>query len=272
MEHSWRLKSSYDEPFYWWGPRWSPEPQLDIAHLLRDGTLDVAEAAALWTAIANRRSVTVIGGPSHLGKTTLLSALLQFMPVGTRRLHLRGAFETFAFLRDPHVEPRTTALLINEISPHLPIYLWGDAVARVLTAAERGFMVLATAHGSSVPEFVGSLTGSPLRIPVRQVAALDIVVLLEASAATPSGRRVAGIWELTRARDGVAMTHLTPTRNDISTESNTSPPHPPPLPPHFSKQHAILAALRDGDIAEIPIELGVSPPLPEAAHEIVPEP
>ncbi len=141
-----------------------PAPR-DIAELLRDETIDSWTAANLWAALARRRSLAVIAGASGVGKTTLLTALLDFLPPRTRRIYPRGCFETFAFLSDPAISPRESALLINEISPHLPVYLWGPAVGRILEAAQRGFTLLATAHADSVHDLVGALTGSPLHIP-----------------------------------------------------------------------------------------------------------
>ena len=53
----------------------------------------------------------------------MLTALLDFLPPRTHRIYPRGCFETFAFLSDPAISPRESVLLINEISPHLPVYL-----------------------------------------------------------------------------------------------------------------------------------------------------
>jgi hypothetical protein len=253
-----RPTSKYDEPFHWWGPRWEPTARIDLAQLLRNETIDVADAAILWAALARLQSITVIGGPSRLGKTTLLSALLCFLPPGIRRLHLHGSFETFAFLQDPSIEPHGTALLINEISPHLPIYLWGPGVESLLAAAERGFTLLATAHGDSVPQFVGSLTGSPLRVPAPLLAALGTIVLLERTSWTASGRRVSGIWQLTAERGGLTMTSLrADVARDISLEDTRDSKVVTPtlyLPSEITRRAQILAALRDGEVAEIPEE------------------
>jgi hypothetical protein len=116
-----------------------------------------------------------------------------------------------------------TALLINEISPHLPVYTWGPAVGRVLDAARRGFTLLATAHADSVHEFVGALTGSPLRIPLEQVAAFEFIVVMERDGASMSGRRVRGVWRLTPTQTGAEVAEMaTPSfsASDISSEIN----------------------------------------------------
>jgi hypothetical protein len=198
-------KPRYEEPFFWWGPGWERPPTRSIRDLLRDETIDAWTAAQLWAALARRRSVVVVAEPSGAGKTTLLTALLEFLPAGTRRLYLRGCYEAFSFLSDRHVDPHTSALLINEISPYLPVYLWGPAVGQALAAGQGGFTLLATAHAASIPAFVGLLTGSPLRIPARQVAALQYVVILAPSTRAASRRRVTGLWRLHATPAGVGF-------------------------------------------------------------------
>ncbi len=256
----------YDRPFHWWGLGWDPPVTRDLADLLRDGTLDAATAAILWAALARGRSLAVIGGQGGLGKSTLLSALLPLLPAGTRRLYLRGCFEPFAFLDDPTVDPTHSALLINELSPHLPVYLWGPGVGRALHAKQRGFTLLATAHGESVHEFVASLTGSPLRIPVASIAAFDLVAVLKPSSASASGRCLSEIWRLGATRNGLTIDRIS---IDITFNHEAEPgtgEHPAFavsagqfFPEHeISTHYQHLRALRDRLIGCLPLEGGES--------------
>lgn len=202
--------SRYDAPYHWWGPGPAPPAPLTLRDLVRNGTVDVDCAATLWASLAQHRSLAVIGEPSGLGKSTLLHALLPSLPESTHRVYLRGCYETFAFQDDLRFTPTSAALLVNEISPHLPIYLWGPAVRRTLDAGEAGYQILATAHGRSIVEFAASLTGSSLRIPARLLAALGLVALLE-PASGGAGRRVTELWELSPGpRDGVSIERLGP--------------------------------------------------------------
>ena len=148
--------------------------------LIGDGTLPVEAAALLWALLARRASIVVAAGPSGAGKTTLLTALLDFLPPGTRRLYLRGCYEPFAFLDDPTMKPDASYLLVNEISAHLPVYLWGPGVRRLLQAAGQGFGLAATMHARSTVELVQTLTGYPLRVPAAEVAAFQVAVILDA--------------------------------------------------------------------------------------------
>ena len=247
----------YEEPFAWWGPGWQAPAPRDIGELLRDETIDSWTAANLWAALARRRSLAVVAGASGVGKTTLLSALLDFLPTPTRRIYLRGCFESFAFMSDSTISPRETVLLINEISPHLPVYLWGPAVSRILEAGQQGFALLATAHADSVHDFVGALTGSPLHVLAGQTAGFEFVVVLERHEANRSGRRIRGVWRMQPTRDGVAIAQMRPatTTYDISRETSITEPEPRawfPTPELVRRQRE-LEDLRDRRIAQLPI-------------------
>ncbi|MBA3450513.1 MAG: hypothetical protein H0T18_04805, partial [Chloroflexia bacterium] len=211
-------KLHYDEPFYWWGPGWTVSQSRGIRDLLRDGTIDPDQTAIIWAALQRRRSLVVIANKSGIGKTTLLTALLELLPPRTRRMYLRGCYETFAFLDDPSFEREHTAVLINELSPHLPVYLWGPSVERLFTETGMSTMLLATAHGKTAVDFIGTLVGSPLRIPPAQVAVLEFVIALSESPSTASGRRVGQISRLIPTRDGVTISSVRV--NDISQETN----------------------------------------------------
>src|SRR5215203_2016950 len=168
----------------WWGPRWAGEAaqsgeSLNVLNLIDTGSLDPWVAAFLWEVISQRSSIIVIAGPSGAGKTTLLTALTDFLPTNERLIAVRGVFDPLHFLDDFAVEPMATTALINEISPHLPIYLWGPGVGRLLTSRRR-LRILATAHASSAQDLVGQLAGYPLRVPLAGIARLDVVVRLEA--------------------------------------------------------------------------------------------
>ena len=196
----------YDEPFGWWGPVWEPPALRTIRDLVRDGTLTAETAALLWTLLARRASIVVAAGPGGAGKTTLLTALLDLLPVDTRRVYVRGCYESFAFLDDPTTDPDQTYLLVNEISAHLPIYLWGPAVLRVLDTARGGYRLAATAHATTVEGFVQTLAGYPLRVPADAIAAIDLVVVLDAWKEGETVRReVAMVAALALTPDGKGL-------------------------------------------------------------------
>lgn len=171
-------RRSFEEPFGWWGPVWDEPTPRPLPELVREGVMSTEVAALLAELVSHRASIVVAAGPSGAGKTTLLTALLDYLPPETIRVYLRGCYEPFDFLHTS--DPQRTTLLVNEISGHLPIYLWGPAVARVLGAARRGFQLAATAHARSSEEFVHGLSSYPLHVPAEDLRAVDLLVLLDA--------------------------------------------------------------------------------------------
>ena len=75
----------------------APEPR-SIVRLLADGVLDAELAALLWLLVEARIPVVVAGDGRGVGKSTLLGALLDFLPLGVRTEPLAGALEDFAWL------------------------------------------------------------------------------------------------------------------------------------------------------------------------------
>ncbi|MCC6314187.1 MAG: hypothetical protein IT337_09230 [Thermomicrobiales bacterium] len=210
--------AAYDRPYCWWDPAGRAPAAPDLPDLIVGGALSAPVAALLLAAMARGASIVVVAEPSGAGKTTLLTALTRRLPSPVRRCYLRGCYDRLTLLNDPTVDPTQTVLLINEISPHLPHYLWGDGVGRVLAATERGFRLAATAHAADAVGFVRLLTAPPLRLPAPSAAAFDLVVALE-SARPPAAalRRVSGLWALSaRPPAGVEIMALGRGHEDLS--------------------------------------------------------
>ena len=76
-------------------------PARSVAGLIADGTLDPELAAIVWLLVEGHVPLVVGAGPRLTGKTTLLHALLDFLPpdIGTREI--LGRAEDFSWLPDP---------------------------------------------------------------------------------------------------------------------------------------------------------------------------
>ena len=76
-------------------------PSRSAAQLIADGTLDPELAATVWLLVEGHVPLVVAAGPRLTGKTTLLHALLDFLPpdIGTREI--AGRAEDFSWLPDP---------------------------------------------------------------------------------------------------------------------------------------------------------------------------
>ena len=168
------LAAQYREPFGWWGYHRTPPEPRSIVWLMQQGAIDARLSAFLSLAVELRRSLIVIAEPHEAGKTTLLTALLDFLPDDVQPVYLRGWYERFAFLRV--VPPERAYVLCNEISAHLPTYLWGHGVRRIFESAELGYPLATTMHASSAADAFAQLAAFPLEAPVTQLAAIDLVV------------------------------------------------------------------------------------------------
>lgn len=167
----------YDEPFGWWGYHWSPPEPRSLVWLMQVGALDARLAAFLSLAVEGRRSIVVVAEPQEAGKTTLLTALLDFLPADVQPVYLRGWYERFTFLDT--VPPERAYLLCNEISAHLPTYLWGQGVRRVFRAGIDGYPFVTTMHATSASEAIDLLRRYPLEVPAEHIPAIDLVITLD---------------------------------------------------------------------------------------------
>jgi hypothetical protein len=170
------VTSGYTEPFGWWGYHWTPPEPRSLLWLVERGALDVRLAAFLSLSMEARASIVVVAEPHEAGKTTLLTALLDFLPDDTQPVYLRGWYERFSFLDT--LPPDAAYLLCNEISSHLPTYLWGRGVRRVFEAAASGYPLATTMHATGAADAFDQLASYPLDVPVEQLAEIDLVVTI----------------------------------------------------------------------------------------------
>jgi hypothetical protein len=128
------------------------------------------------------------------GKTTTLSALVDFLPAGTVGVFLRGWRGDFDWTDE--IDPERGYLLVNEMSDHLPIYVWGRNARGALQLAGRGYGMGATMHADSLPEAIDLLRGD-LGATDADLAGLTIYLQYSAYR-TPAGmyRRVEEAWHL----------------------------------------------------------------------------
>jgi energy-coupling factor transporter ATP-binding protein EcfA2 len=170
-ERDWQV-----EPYGWWGYGWRQTERLSVVQLIAAGNFDARTAALLWLMLDARASLIVAADPPGAGKTTTLSALCAFLPATTQRVYLRGRNETFDFLGA--TTPARGYLLCNEISNHLPVYLWGRQVGELFALVVAGYGLGATMHAESLAEIAATLEGYPLYIPRAAVARLDLLLTL----------------------------------------------------------------------------------------------
>ena len=142
-------------PEGWWGYHWEPPTPMSAVELIGTPAIDARLMATLWAVVERRRGVMLSSEAPQAGKTTLLSALVDFLPADTTGIFVRGWWEEYDWLDE--IPAGTGFLLINEMSDHLPIYVWGRAARGALMLAGKGWGIGATMHADSLPEALVAL-------------------------------------------------------------------------------------------------------------------
>jgi hypothetical protein len=188
-------------PEGWWGYHWEPPQPMSAVELIATPTIDARLMATLWAVVSRRKSVMLSSEAPQAGKTTALSALVDFLPDDTTGIFVRGWWETYDWTDE--IPAGTGYLLINEMSDHLPIYVWGRAARGALELAGQGWGLGATMHADSLPEALDALR-SQLGATDADLAGLTIYLQYSAYA-TPAGmyRRIEEAWHLRLDADGV---------------------------------------------------------------------
>jgi len=163
------------ERYYW---HYDSRRPLSVAQIIALGSVDAETAALAWLLLEHGASLTVAGPTDPqpgVGKTTTLNALLQFLPEGTALAYMSGMYENFAFTRLPDIDPATTYALCNEVSDHLPIYMWGRVARRYLTLPAQGYHIATSVHADTVDDVI-SMYRDDLRVSPEDVRRLGLVV------------------------------------------------------------------------------------------------
>jgi hypothetical protein len=181
---------------------------LSILELVKSGTLDCRLAGLLWILMERRASVLVAAGPSYAGKTTLLHALLDFLPPGLQMVSLQGSYEDFKFTENGPAEK--TYMIAEEISNHgfFQDYLWGHKAIMAFRLLSRGFALGATIHARNSQEVLYVLY-KYLGLPLETLTQLGIVVNLQATAGRSEWeepvRRVISVDLILPSPEGLAI-------------------------------------------------------------------
>ncbi len=184
----------YDDPVGWWGWNWEPPVPMSLTEILSAGNLDLRTAALCWLVLEAHGSMLIAAEQPHSGKTTTLTAFLDLVPGSVRRVFVRGWAETFDFLRQ--TDPARTLLLANELSSHLPVYLWGPKAVETFRCLHRGYAIASTLHADSAQEAIAQLTDE-LGVAAADLARIDLLLVMRiyrvGTAYGPLARRVVSV-------------------------------------------------------------------------------
>jgi hypothetical protein len=228
-------------PEGWWGYHWSLPQPMSAVEIVESGSLDARLMATVWAVLARRGGVMLASEAPMAGKTTTLSALVDFLPPGTVGIFLRGWAPDFDWT--DRIGPERGYLLINELSDHLPIYVWARNAAGALRLAGSGYGLGGTMHADTLDEAL-ELLRSELRATDGDLAGMTLYLQYSAYR-TPSGmyRRVEEAWHLRTDETGrlapVRLTALDGGRSP-SLSGAQHYPVPPVLPGDGGRAHRPL--------------------------------
>jgi hypothetical protein len=159
---------------------------LSVFDLLNAGTLDLDLAAYLTARIARGAPFMVGANPGGAGKTTVMCALLNFVPPDTSLIAA-----TAGAVREAHeMDEPLKCFICHEIGsgPYFG-YLWGDPLRRYCALADRGHMLATNLHADDIDEAHAQVCGEN-RVPPKHFNAFELLVFL----------RVEGGWQKTNRR------------------------------------------------------------------------
>jgi type IV secretory pathway ATPase VirB11/archaellum biosynthesis ATPase len=131
-----------------WPWRGTLRGQLTVADLLASATLTPEVTATVWWSIDQGASVFVAAGPQGAGKSTVANAFLEFLPDDAHVYVTSGGRDR---LEVPPT-PGPVYLLVNELSAHMPVYLYGAAAQRAFELLKSGVRMLGTLHARSAAD------------------------------------------------------------------------------------------------------------------------
>ncbi len=168
----------YNDPYGWWGGKWHPPQPMSVIQILNSGSMDARLLATCWLVIERRGSVLIAADPMQdAGKTTTLTAMLDFVPEEHWIYFPRGWYEAWEVTNDTGIEANETVIAINEWSDHLASYMWGPNIRRCFDLMDEGYTVLTAMHDDTVEGVLEQLRDD-VGVPAHQLGHLTLVIIL----------------------------------------------------------------------------------------------
>ena len=161
---------------------------LSIVDLIRAGTVNAEMAACACRAMENGASILTGARPGGAGKTTLMAALLGFLPPEVPI----ATVDRPAVIRQGHRQPtdRAECYLVHEIGAgHWFGYLWGPDVADFLSLVEGRRRIASCLHADTLEELREILSSGPLGVEPSVLARVGLVLFMHVDAAAGDYRR-----------------------------------------------------------------------------------
>jgi len=181
---------------------------LGIPELIKQGVLPVTLAAYLWLLVELRSSAIIVG-PTASGKTTLLQAMLDFVPPWARIVSVEDTPE-LNLSHHPHWDSLVTRLSLSSDGEDIDLYklarfalrrrpdylvigeIRGEEARVLAYAASSGHAAYTTFHADNAWMALQRLTNKPFNIPKVLLSSIDVLIVV---ARTGCGRRVVEVAE-----------------------------------------------------------------------------
>ncbi|NLX99240.1 MAG: hypothetical protein GXY83_24145 [Rhodopirellula sp.] len=177
---------------------------LSIVDLIQAGTLSVEMAAYAMRAMHQGASLLTGARPGGAGKTTLMAAILNFLPRDVPLVTVDGSYVISEGLKCSAADP--ACYLAHEIgSGDWYGYIWGRDVADFFSLIDGNRRVASCLHADTLHEVTDILCSAPLGVSRSALGRVSVVLFMHV-ARWPGGnrRRVATFWE----SDGQGEHHL----------------------------------------------------------------
>jgi hypothetical protein len=168
---------------------------LSIVDLIQAGTLSVEMAACAMRAMHQGASLLTGARPGGAGKTTLMAAILNFLPPQVPLITVDGSRVISQGLERSATDP--ACYLAHEIgSGDWYGYIWGRDVAGFFSLIDGNRRVASCLHADTLDEVSDILCSAQLGVSRSALSRVGIVLFMHV-ARCPGGhrRRVATFWE-----------------------------------------------------------------------------
>ena len=161
----------------WWGDSGKESNRPNILSMIKNNTLDTRLAAMLWLLFDRGSSVIFASEEKSSGKTSMLSALIDFIPPNYQKSYVYAPkFES------PEQEEGLTKtyLLIPGISDTHEANLWKSDVAKMLKWSNDGGPFGTTMYAGSPEHVIRVFSTSPLKVPNKALSKIGVIVIVDA--------------------------------------------------------------------------------------------